>query len=91
MHLKPSIKSAILTAKTSRARTIEMRASLARVHAVVVVGLRDVQRGTVCLTAGFDGPYVEVLRLEVALRVDPLHSAGISEEDFEGGNLTKPS
>lgn len=56
-----------------------MGASLGRVDAVVVVGLRDVQRLAVSLATRFDGVHSEVLGLEVALGLDPVYSAGISE------------
>ena len=74
-------------AKDCHRHTIKVRAGLAGVNTVVVVGLSNVDRCAVGLTAGLNGSDVQALRLEVALCINPPDCTRVCKKNFEGGDL----
>ena len=74
-------------AKDRHRHTIKVRAGLAGVDTVVVMGLSNIDWCAVGLTAGLNRSDVQALWLEVALCINPPDCTRVCKEDFKSGDL----
>ena len=64
--------------------TAQLLAALARVDTVVDVSLGDIERLAIALVASFNRTSAELLKVELAVSIDPAHGARVADENLEG-------